>query len=140
MGTRSTIALEFADCSVQQVYCHWDGYLSNNGRILFNSYSDPFKLQQLIDLGGLSSLAEAVSPTSEPSFEHAQKGVCVFYARDRGEVLSKACFDNFESYAYDSDREEFNYILRNNGVWYVRKEQRGNCLTELSNALKKEIA
>ena len=32
MGTRSTIALEFADGTVGQVYCHWDGYLSKIGR------------------------------------------------------------------------------------------------------------
>ena len=27
MATRSTIALEFADGSVGQVYCHWDGQI-----------------------------------------------------------------------------------------------------------------
>jgi len=40
MGTRSTIALEFADLTVQAVYCHWDG----------------FRLQTLIDQGNLGSL------------------------------------------------------------------------------------
>ena len=34
MGTRSTIALEYADGTVEQVYCHWDGYVSHNGLIL----------------------------------------------------------------------------------------------------------
>jgi hypothetical protein len=43
MGTRSTIALEFADGTVEQVYCHWDGYLSNNGKILQAHYMDPFE-------------------------------------------------------------------------------------------------
>jgi len=56
MGTRSTIALEFADKSVEQVYCHWDGYLEHNGQILLKHYSDPFVLQKLIDLGDMSSL------------------------------------------------------------------------------------
>jgi hypothetical protein len=136
MGTRSTIALEFADSTVQQVYCHWDGYLSHNGRILFNSYSDPFKLQQLIDLGALSILGEEVSPTSEHSFEHAQKDVCVFYARDRGDELHKDCFDNFDFYQYSSETEEFNYVLRNNGVWYVRTAN--SAFEELSKAFNKE--
>ena len=56
MGTRSTIALEFADGTVEQVYCHWDGYLDHNGAILKEHYSNPFKLRELIDLGDLSSL------------------------------------------------------------------------------------
>ena len=60
MGTRSTIALEFADGTVQQVYCHWDGYLEHNGLILQEHYLDPFKLRDLIDLGGLSTLRPEV--------------------------------------------------------------------------------
>ena len=60
MATRSTIALEFADGTVQQVYCHWDGYLDNNGKILFENYTDAFKLRELIDLGDLSSLGSEV--------------------------------------------------------------------------------
>ena len=57
MATRSTIALEFADGTVGQVYCHWDGYLAHNGKMLQEHYSDPFKLRDLIDLGDLSTLA-----------------------------------------------------------------------------------
>jgi hypothetical protein len=55
MGTRSTIALEFADGTVEQVYCHWDGYLAHNGHILQNHYSNPFILRDLIDLGDIST-------------------------------------------------------------------------------------
>ena len=40
MATRSTIALEFADGTVQQVYCHWDGYLDYNGKLLAEHYTD----------------------------------------------------------------------------------------------------
>lgn len=65
MGTRSTIALEFADGTVQSVYCHWDGYLSNNGVILRDHWSDPFKLRELIDLGNLSQLAPEIGVKHE---------------------------------------------------------------------------
>ena len=58
MGTRSTIAIEFADNSVSQVYCHWDGYLDNNGAILQNYYMNPFKVKALVELGDFSSLRE----------------------------------------------------------------------------------
>ena len=56
MATRSTIALEYADGTVDQIYCHWDGYLENNGKILVEHYMDPFKVQQLMALGDISSL------------------------------------------------------------------------------------
>ena len=58
MATRSTIALEYADGTVGQVYCHWDGYLDHNGQILQEHYQDPFKVRALLDLGDLSSLGD----------------------------------------------------------------------------------
>ena len=127
MGTRSTIALEFADGTVGQVYCHWDGYLSNNGKILLNHYMDPFKLQKLIDNGDLSSLREQVDP--EPyrkhTFDESQEDVCVFYGRDRGEDGVEArYFKDFADYEQNHDYQEYEYILRQvNGeaVWYVNQ-------------------
>ena len=38
MGTRSTIAIQKLDGSVEQIYCHWDGYLDHNGTILKTEY------------------------------------------------------------------------------------------------------
>jgi (2Fe-2S) ferredoxin len=136
MGTRSTIALEFADGTVEQVYCHWDGYLSHNGKILQEHYSDPFKLQKLIDLGSLSVLDEEVEPTGAHCFENAQKGVCVFYGRDRGETeQGKSRFDHFLHYQNSADMQGFDYILRNDGKWYVNVDDEG--FVELSEAFKK---
>jgi hypothetical protein len=110
MATRSTIALEFADGTVQQIYCHHDGYLSYNGRILQESYSDPFKLRDLIELGSISSLA----PTLESVFA---------YGRDRGDEDTEAGrFANFQDYKVNGQWEEYNYILRlidGRATWYV---------------------
>ena len=121
MGTRSTIALEFADGTVQQVYCHWDGYLDHNGRVLQDHYSDPFKLQKLIDLGDLSSLAENVG--SQHGFNDRVGGECTFYGRDRGETgVSAKKFKDFEDYKKNHQYEEYEYILRACGdkaVWFV---------------------
>jgi len=72
MGTRSTIALEFADSTVQQIYCHWDGYLEHNGKILQEHYSDPFKLRDLIDLGDMSSLGERIG--TQHAFDKETEG------------------------------------------------------------------
>jgi hypothetical protein len=125
MGTRSTIALEYADGTVGQVYCHWDGYLEHNGEILAKHYMDPFKVRDLIDCGDLSSLAPEVKP--EPytlhDFNEPQKGVCVFYGRDRGEAgVTARTFANFAEYAKNHQHEEYEYILRQvdgKPVWFV---------------------
>lgn len=121
MGTRSTIALEFADGTVQQVYCHWDGYLEHNGVILRDHYSDPFKLQKLIDLGDLSSLAPNIG--TQHAFSQAPEGECTFYGRDRNETgVGPKRFKDFQEYAREHQREEYEYILRNvNGKaqWFV---------------------
>lgn len=122
MATRSTIALEFADGTVQQVYCHWDGYLDHNGAILRDHYSDPFKLQRLIDLGSISSLAPSIDKPEGHDFNNPVEGYTVFYARDRGEDLHISKFKDFQEYTREAQREEYDYILRNvNGVatWFV---------------------
>ena len=133
MGTRSTIALEFADGTVQQVYCHWDGYLEHNGKILAEHYSNPFILRDLIDLGGLSSLRRDIGekhafsqfdlPKEEvEAFVKRTENMCTFYARDRGEKLVVHKFADFVDYLAHHAYEEYEYILRNdNGVavWFV---------------------
>lgn len=120
MATRSTIALEFADGTVEQVYCHWDGYLSNNGQILLKHYSDPFKLQRLIDLGAISSLGPEIGEKQDfDKRDTHNDNWSLIYARDRGEDLVKHKFKDFEDYKANAQSEEYNYILRTDGKWYV---------------------
>lgn len=129
MATRSTIALEFADGTIQQVYCHWDGYLEHNGQILLKNYSDPFKLRDLIDEGDISSLGpnvgrkHAFSPFEgdKADYEAAQQEGCTtFYMRDRGETGCEARkFKDYADYRANAQSEEYNYILRKDGNWYV---------------------
>jgi hypothetical protein len=122
MGTRSTIALEYADGTVDQIYCHWDGYLDHNGKILAEHYSDPFKLRQLMDLGDMSSLAERVG--TQHAFEKAPEGECTFYGRDRNEKgVGAKNFIDFEDYIDNHQYEEYEYILREvegKAVWFVK--------------------
>ena len=120
MATRSTIALEFADGTVEQVYCHWDGYLSNNGQILLRHYSDPFKLQRLIDLGAISSLGPEIGEKQDfDKRDTHNDNWSLIYARDRGEDLVKHKFKDFADYRANAQSEEYNYILRRDGKWYV---------------------
>ena len=110
MGTRSTIALEFADGTVEQVYCHWDGYLENNGKILADHYMDPFKVKELVALGGFSSLDTTVEGTKATAYTQ------------RGEDLDINKFKDFEDYKANHQYEEYEYILRQvdgKAVWFV---------------------
>jgi hypothetical protein len=113
MGTRSTIALEFADGTVQQIYCHWDGYLEHNGQILLKHYSNPFKLRDLIDMGAISSLCATIEATKETAYHFS-----------RGEELVINKFKDIEEYYKECQGEEYDYILSLNwqgkAQWYVR--------------------
>jgi hypothetical protein len=138
MATRSTIALEFVDDTVGQVYCHWDGYLSHNGTILLENYSDPFKLRDLIDLGDLSVLAAEIG--TKHDFDARVEGVCTFYGRDRSEHNVYArYFKDFADYRANGQAEEYDYLLRNiDGVatWFV-SDHNGDFML-LTEALAKE--
>ena len=122
MATRSTIALEYADGTVDQIYCHWDGYLEHNGRILQEHYKDPFKVRKLMDLGDVSSLAPSIEKPAGHTFDKSVDGYTVFYGRDRGETgVGSRRFKSFADYKANHQYEEFEYILRTDGRWYVCK-------------------
>jgi hypothetical protein len=158
MGTRSTIALEFADGTVQQVYCHWDGYLAHNGQILLKHYSDPFVLRDLIDLGDISSLGRNLGnghPFSkfglkeeDPDYDQMialckqseEEGWTTFYGRDRGETgIDARKFKDYADYVENFQHEEYDYILRNvNGkaTWFVSDHD--GSFVELEQAIMDE--
>lgn len=136
MATRSTIALEYANGQVDQIYCHWDGYLDHNGAILLEHYMDPFKVQQLMDLGDISSLGPNIGEKHSfdiqakygtPEYEaesEAKRQICTFYGRDRGETgTERKRFADFKDYLKEHQYEEYEYILRQvdgKPVWFVK--------------------
>ena len=117
MGTRSYIGRRYDDGSIRAVYCHWDGYPSNNGRILTESWTDPEALECLLDLGDLSSLGSTLG--SKHDFMGGPKGECTFYGRDRGEELKAArtygSEEDFQRGA-ESAWAEYAYLL-DSGAW-----------------------
>jgi hypothetical protein len=109
MATRSTIAKLNPDNTVTAIYCHWDGYISNNGRILKDHYMDPDKIDQLIDLGALSSLRPEIGKAQ--SFDNpTSQDWCLAYGRDRGEDHAGA--DTYASVQVwlDNGGQEYNYL------------------------------
>jgi hypothetical protein len=133
MATRSTIALEYADGTIGQVYCHWDGYLAHNGQMLQEHYSNPFILRDLIDLGDISSLRPTVGtkhafsrlevPMDGEAYDKLYGDMTTFYGRDRGETGTSAKkFASYEDYLLNHQYEEYEYILRSvhgQAVWFV---------------------
>jgi hypothetical protein len=109
MATRSRIAIENQDGSVTSIYCHWDGYIKTNGRILNENYTTKDKVEELIALGNLSSLDETIERT-------------VAYHRDNGEYhLIQISFINVEELFEDgfSMGVEYIYCFTKDGIWLV---------------------
>jgi hypothetical protein len=117
MATRSTISLLTKENVVKTIYCHFDGYLSNNGNILKESYTDYEKITSLIALGSLSSLNQTIES-------------CFAYHRDRNEDLEITVFKSLEEYLNKiiGYGEEFNYIFID-GKWYYSTDN----FTEIKN-------
>jgi len=118
MATRSTIAIELPSGKIKAVYCHWDGYLSYNGKILQEHYNDAKKVAKLISKGAISSLAPEIG--RKHAFNISGKGVCTFYARDRGEDKVIDTFKNFDAYRHELDGQEYDYLFTKHGNWRVR--------------------
>jgi hypothetical protein len=128
MGTRSRIAVMHGDV-VKSVYCHWDGYLSWNGKLLQEHYTSA-KANQLVALGDLSSLKPEIGEAhpfgyhgTEISAEDYEKqfgDMCTFYGRDRGETGTEwKVSHSFAEFLEQVENccGEYYYIMKD-GVWY----------------------
>lgn len=121
MATRSTIGMKLEDGTIKQIYCHWDGYPSYTGSVLKNYYNTPEKVEELLEVGNISSLFPKVKPDEGEvhTFDNPIKGVTVAYGRDRGETEQEALI-----YQKSEPRqtEEFNYLFEDN-EWYVSVDE-----------------
>ena len=129
MATRSVIA-KLDDKGVQAIYCHNDGYLSNNGKILDQHYQNEVKVDNLIAQGDASSLRDTIEDTT-------------FYMRDRGEENKEATNLHNETklleFAFELCDAEVVYMYAY-GSWYVydNSNEIGDCsyqFIELEEAL-----
>ena len=129
MSTRSRIGILNSDGSVDSIYCHFDGYTSNNGKILVENYTNEAKIRELLSLGDLSSLGEEIGvkhPFDCPhlygtpgyqAFKATYGNMCNAYGRDRGETgIESKHSANVESYL--TIAEEYNYLFYY-GRWMV---------------------
>ena len=146
MSTRSMIAFENSDGSIDAIYCHWDGYPEGVGQTLLDNYQDVSKVKQLISLGDLSSLGKTVGVDplikrygfdycANPDFYNLPMEMqsslldnqigSVAYHRDRGESLKISHYNNLASFTRHLDLNiEYAYVYRIKAVrdnhWQVR--------------------
>ncbi len=119
MGTRANIGIQYGDGNVRYIYTHWDGYPSHHGPILEGVYNTPEKIEELLDLGDLSSLGREIGVKHD--FQDTSFTVCTVYGRDRGEVKSEAQTLSPDQ-VYPDDvfgTNDYAYLFKD-GAWYVK--------------------
>ena len=125
MSTRSSISLKNSEGQFETIYCHSDGYLEHNGRILLEYYTTYEDVKRLMELGDLSLLAKNLYP--DPAVMHRfgneQDGVCVAYGRDRREVGTEA-----QITTTIGCEQEYNYVFQD-GVWFYFTDSVNNKTT-----------
>ena len=136
MATRSVIA-KLDDKGIQAIYCHNDGYLSNNGKILDQHYANEVKVDNLIAQGDCSSLKDTIEDT-------------IFYHRDKGDCYEGVKAVNLKDetelleHAFEKCDAEVVYMYAY-GSWYVydNSDKIGNSsyqFIELEEALYNVLA
>jgi hypothetical protein len=130
MATRSSISIRNPDGSYTGVYCHWDGYLSHNGRILEENYTTEEKIRELMALGSISSLREEIGeqhPFDSPIMmddaaylaDVLYGRMTTAYGRDRGETDVAAITRPTLHLLMEHIGQEYNYVWED-GSWKVR--------------------
>ena len=120
MATRSTIAMEQPNGEIMQIYCHWDGYLDNNGEILQQHYRDRAKIYALMLLGDISSLRPEIGQAHDFDDRNKPEDWTTAYGRDRGETGVEArVYKDYVTYRNEAQFEEYNYCYRLDDKWYV---------------------
>lgn len=161
MSTRSDIIVELNNGKWHRIYCHSDGYLSHNGRILFDHYTDQKHVEELVALGDLSSLGKEIgekhpfdgpafflpggdSLLPNPAYEEFKKRYgdwCRAYGRDRGQASCEGTIgDTIQAVWPEADCwTEFTYVWTE-GQWFVADPDTGSqALVNLGDALSGKI-
>jgi hypothetical protein len=135
--------MKCSDGTFRSIYCHWDGYPENNGKLLLEHYKDEAKVSALMDLGNISSLNPEIGEKHDfdynRSFDYSgadckpkdPKGklskeeierldrMCHAYGRDRGEKGQEAKVHEDEAAFLERADEEYTYLFKD-GKWLWR--------------------
>jgi hypothetical protein len=123
MATRSNIGILNHNGIVDYIYCHYDGYIDHNGKILNEYYNTEEKVRELISLGDMSALTETIDSS-------------IFYKRDRGEIL-KIYKTSYADYTKEYF-EEYVYLFTPGQGWEVREYGLSHW-TDLNDAINNKM-
>jgi len=118
MATRSNIGILNSDGTVDYIYCHFDGYVEHNGKILNEHYTTEDKVRELIGLGDLSILGPELGEKQDFNGPR-NKQWCLAYDRDRGETGVEARRCSYVDYTKEHF-EEYVYLFIPDKGWEVR--------------------
>lgn len=122
MSTRSCIIIETEKDGkdfLVGAYCHWDGYLSHNGKILLERYNSKEKAQKLVlgSGGYISSLDDeiiTINQTTYTSPDWAGFVVSSYYDIPKNVFDYYYTFSNFfNSWHYSDDGEKWKPLTIN---------------------------
>jgi hypothetical protein len=125
-GTRSQIGKIDKSGKIVSTYVHYDGYPENMVPLLKN-YKDTKSVDQLLKLGkaGISYL-DAKIGDKPLDFNNPEKGITLFYGRDRnekGDMTTKADVKNVAKYlkgVANQSGAEYAYLYdERDGKWYM---------------------
>ena len=120
MSTNSYILIEKEDKKIEGIYCHYDGYLSYNGKMLKEHYNSEEKAQALVNLGGISSFHPLLAPECEDkhTWDDPAENVTIAYHRDRGEKLKILEANSIAVFFFKYSYQEYHYLWRDGQWWY----------------------
>ena len=119
MGTSSMIANYNEDGTVTATYCHYDGYLSYNGRLLFEAYNTPEKAKAVANAGYISGLKEDLQTSLDESVHSNQSPVTYNSVEDLTILWTiKECLYKLHDIKGLSFKNDIRALSRNNNDHY----------------------
>lgn len=123
--------------NVRFIYCHFDGYPEDVGYILDTYYKDAGKVEDLLDLGDISSLKEEVSASPSYTEKEIKDKVTVAYFRDKGGDWESVAPKHTQLANYEKGEDTIDYLyLYKDGIWYVDVENGLSLWTKVSDLIK----
>ncbi len=121
MGTPCAVGRQNTDGTVTYILVNYDGYLSGAGATLVRHWTDPAKIDALMELGDLSSLGTEIGEKHDFD-KPVNRDWCRAYGRDRDEegVEAGTCEDASEFWR-EVDTSH-SYLFRE-GQWYGSEDE-----------------
>lgn len=118
-STRAYIGKRLPNGNIRYIYNHWDGYPEGLGKILQTYYTDPSKVDALLNEGDVSYLGSTLKPAPwDNDFEDDGTHTRFYKTRGEKDVDAKEASD--EDFEKALDNVSYAYILGDDGSWSVR--------------------